>query len=63
MAETTTPPRLAVCPDCGGILHPARAVRLTSAEVAADEEPGRPRGLLFQCLLCGYQDVRPDEST
>lgn len=61
MPETTAPAKLAVCPDCGGILHATHPVPLTSAEVASADEAGWPGGLLCQCLLCGYQEVRPLE--
>lgn len=58
MQEEVTP-RLPTCPDCGGILHPMRAQRLTSVEVAsADDEAAV---LISQCLLCGYTEARPFE--
>jgi len=52
-------PRLPKCPDCGGLLHPIRAERLTSAEVASDEEDSQV--LICQCLICGYTEARPIE--
>lgn len=61
MPETTAPAKLAVCPDCGGILYPTHAVPLTSAEVAATDEPAAAGAWLRQCLLCGYQEMRPIE--
>jgi hypothetical protein len=45
------------CPDCGGLLHAMRAERLTSAEVASDD--GTDVMVLCQCLLCGYEELRP----
>lgn len=52
-------PRLPKCPDCGGLLHPIRAERLTSAEVARDDEDSQV--LICQCLICGYTEARPVE--
>jgi hypothetical protein len=52
-------PRLPKCPDCGGLLHPIRAERLTSAEVAGDDDD--PQVLICQCLICGYAEARPFE--
>lgn len=53
-------PRLPTCPDCGGILHPIRAERLTSAEVASADEDLQVL-VLCQCLICGYTEARPLE--
>lgn len=52
-------PRLPTCPDCGGLLHPIRTERLTSAEVASGDE--EPQVLICQCLICGYTEARPVE--
>ena len=52
-------PRLPTCPDCGGLLHPIRAERITSAEVAGDDEDTQV--LVCQCLICGYTEARPFE--
>ena len=48
---------VATCPDCGGILQPVRLERLTSTEVAAADAADHSN--LWQCLLCGYQEIRP----
>jgi RNase P subunit RPR2 len=52
-------PRLPTCPDCGGLLHPIRTERITSAEVAGDDEDTQV--LVCQCLICGYTEARPVE--
>jgi hypothetical protein len=50
------------CPDCGGLLHAVRAEPLTSAEVAREE--GSDAMVRCQCLLCGYEELRPaDEAS
>jgi RNase P subunit RPR2 len=53
------PPRLPMCPDCGGILQPIRTERVTSAEVASADEDTRV--VVSQCLICGYTEARPVE--
>lgn len=60
MPESAALPKLAVCPDCGGILHPMRPEHLTSAEVAASGEPRDSEAPISQCLLCGYVERRAD---
>jgi hypothetical protein len=62
MREAPASARLALCPDCGGILHPTKTERLTSAEVAQADDGAEAAGLEYQCLICGYTDVRPVES-
>jgi RNase P subunit RPR2 len=52
-------PRLPTCPDCGGLLHPIRTERITSAEVASDDEEAQV--IVCQCLICGYTEARPFE--
>jgi hypothetical protein len=52
--------RLPTCPDCGGILQPIRAERLTSAEFDTAAEEAQV--LICQCLICGYTEARPFES-
>ena len=42
-------PRLPTCPDCGGLLHPIRTERITSAEVASDDE--ETQVVVCQCLM------------
>jgi len=59
MPESAALPKLAICPDCGGILHPPRPERLTSAEVSASSDPPETEPL-YQCLLCGYVEARAD---
>lgn len=54
---TKPSPRVATCPDCGGILQPVKPERLTSVEVASGEAR-RERTLHLQCLLCGYEEDR-----
>jgi RNase P subunit RPR2 len=56
---TDATPRLPTCPDCGGILHPIRAERLTIAEVASADDEAQV--LVCQCLICGYTEARPFE--
>jgi len=52
-------PRLPLCPDCGGILHPIRTERLTSTEVAGADDDAQV--VVCQCLICGYTEARPLE--
>lgn len=54
MTRHCTP--LRICPDCGGILQPVKAERLTSVEVASGEHEDEPAGAPCQCLICGYQE-------
>ena len=58
-AADAATPRLPLCPDCGGILHPIRTERLTSAEVAGADEYAQI--VVSQCLICGYTEARPAE--
>ena len=51
---------LPTCPDCGGILHVIRTERLTSVR-SGRGRLASVRGVLCQCLLCGYTEARPVE--
>jgi hypothetical protein len=48
-----------ICPDCGGILQPTGPEALTSAELAAVNDP--EAGGTRQCLLCGFIDAAQED--